>query len=310
MKDPQNIVSGMDAITAKFLLLTIVFLSVTVSGAQDTGNTHKIVSANIRVALSQDEAEGTGWADRKELVFDVFRDHKPDIICLQEVLKVQNEALKTAFPEYFSFGFEGPEMDAHQDGEYHGIAKNPIMFSREKYELVSAGTYWLSETPQLGGTMSWNTARARHVNWVRLKDRTTGREFRVLNTHLDHVSRESRKRQVSMIVEEGDQYPENFPQVLTGDFNADIKSAPIDIVKTRWVDSYAEVHGEEDPGYTVHGFKGREYGKNSDKKRKGKVDFIFYRGPVEARAAEVIKDDRNGVYPSDHYFVSAELVIE
>ncbi|UGU17647.1 endonuclease/exonuclease/phosphatase family protein [Sinomicrobium kalidii] len=279
------------------------------SMAQENKASLKVISANIRVALSRDKEKGHGWDSRKDLLFDILKSHQPDIICLQEVLEVQNSDLKDAFPGFTALGFEGPEMDAHQDGEYHGIAKNPIMFSREKYELISAGTYWLSETPQLGGTKSWNTARARHVNWVRLKDRATNREFRVLNTHLDHVSSEARKRQVSMIVEEGDQYPEDFPQLLTGDFNADIKSAPIDMVKTRWIDSYAEVHGEEDPGHTVHGFKGREYGKNSNKKHKGKVDFIFYRGPVKARSAKVIRDNRNGVYPSDHYFVSVELAL-
>ncbi|MCH5686767.1 hypothetical protein LWM68_22410 [Niabella sp. W65] len=40
----------------------------------------------------------------------------------QEVLKVQAEDIRKAFPHFNLFGFEGPEMDAHPTG-YHGIAK-------------------------------------------------------------------------------------------------------------------------------------------------------------------------------------------
>lgn len=106
-----------------------------------------VLSANIRVALKSDVEKGRGWDSRKELVFDVIKAQDPDIICLQEVMEVQNVDFKNAFPDFFSFGFEGPEMDAFTDGDYHMIAKNPILFNTKKYEFISGGTYWLSETP-------------------------------------------------------------------------------------------------------------------------------------------------------------------
>lgn len=33
----------------------------------------------------------------------------------------------------------------------------------------------------------------RLVNWVRLRDRETGADFRFINTHLDHVSQTARE---------------------------------------------------------------------------------------------------------------------
>ncbi len=180
---------------------------------------HTILTCNIRVALPEDEAAGNGWKARRELCIEVIRAQKPDIVCLQEVLREQMEDLERGFPDFASFGFEGPEMDARTVG-YQVIAKNPILYSRARYEFVSAGGFWLSETPHLPGSLSWESARARHVNWVRLRDRASRRQFRVLSTHLDHVSQHAREEQIKLILAEAAVYPPEFPQVLAGDFNA------------------------------------------------------------------------------------------
>lgn len=276
------------------------------SATAATASSHRILSCNIRVALPEDEAKGMGWQSRKDICLKLIKQQKPDIVCLQEVLKVQAEDIRKAFPRYCLFGFEGPEMEAHQTG-YHGIAKNPILFSAERYELLAGACYWLSETPLIAGSKSWNTARARHANWVRLRERRTGKELRVLNLHLDHVSGEAKVMQAKMVVEESDQYPPDFPQVLAGDFNSRATSKVFDAVKAAaWKDSYATIHGDADPGYTAHEFQGADYAKGS---AKGKIDFIFYKGSVKALASEIIKDKVNGRYPSDHYFLSADLIL-
>lgn len=265
---------------------------------------HKVLSCNIRVALPEDEAKGVGWSQRKALCMDVIKRQKPDIICLQEVLKVQAEDLKKAFPDFQLLGFDGPEMDAHKEG-YHGIAKNPIMFHTKRYELLNAGGYWLSQTPLVAGSKSWDTARARHANWVRLKDRRTQKEFRVVNLHLDHESGNAKVEGAKMVVEESTQYQAEFPQILAGDFNARRDSRVFEPVKAGgWVDSYTAVHGDTPPGFTVHVFEGDKYSKG---RPDGKIDFIFCKGLVKSHASTIIRDSKNGLYPSDHYFLSADL---
>jgi len=265
---------------------------------------HRVLTANIRVALEEDAAKGFGWGDRKKICIDVLKDQQADIICFQEVLGVQNEDLKAAMPDYFSFGFEGPEMDAHKTG-YHGVAKNPIFFSTRRYALISAGTYWLSETPHIGGSKSWDTARARHVNWVRLREKKSGVTFRVLSLHLDHVSQYAREKQTEMMLAETAQYPGDFIQILAGDFNASAANTVIKMVKENgWTDSYTEVHGDKEPGFTVHSFLGEQHPKKDERK---KIDFILTKGNVRSHSASIIKDHRDGKYPSDHYFVLAEI---
>lgn len=270
-------------------------------------NLHKILCCNIRVALDTDEEKGFGWNTRKEICIQIIKNHEPDILCLQEVLKVQNEDLKRAFPTFSSHGFEGPEMDRHTEG-YHGIAKNPIFFSHLRYELLSAGGFWLSETPLVAGSLSWNSARARHVNWVRLRDRNTGKDFRVLNLHLDHKSKEAKVEQIKMVLNEAEQYPTHYPQILTGDFNShvatDVYQATID---ADWKDTYTDIHGAGEHGATVHTF----HGENDPKKHlRKKIDFILYKGAVATKTAHIIKDHMNGIYPSDHYFLSSEVELK
>lgn len=267
---------------------------------------HRILCCNIRVALDEDEAKGVGWNDRKRLCINVIKKRNPDIICLQEVLKVQSEDFRAAFTNHALFGFDGPEMDAHQSG-YHGIAKNPILYSLRRYELLAAGTYWLSETPLVAGSKSWDTARARHANWIRLREKKSGKELRVINIHLDHVSGKAKIEQARMVVEESAQYQPTFPQIFTGDFNARITSRVFDSLREKgWKDTYQEVHGVEEPGHTGHAFKGVDYERAA---LGGKIDFIFSKGPVKATAAEIIKDQEDGRYPSDHFFVAADVEI-
>ncbi len=268
---------------------------------------HRIMCCNIRVALDEDEQKGVGWSKRKHLCIDTIRKQKPDIICLQEVLKIQSEDFQKAFPSFQLLGFDGPEMDAHKEG-YHGIAKNPVLFDSSRYILLNAGTYWLSETPLIGGSKSWDTARARHVNWVRLKDKISEKEFRVINLHLDHISETARQQQVKLALQECNQYQNDFPQFLAGDFNAKATGEVVSLVKSHgWKDAHFELNGFDEEEFTVHEFKGLEYSK---KKEKGKIDFLFYKGKVKPVSSKIITDNKAGKYPSDHFFLSTELEFE
>lgn len=268
-----------------------------------SGSSVKVLTCNIRVALAEDDAAGFGWESRKKLCAEVIGRQRPDIVCMQEVLGIQNHDLKKALPDYFSFGFEGPEMDKFAEG-YHGIAKNPIFFSLKRYELVSAGGYWLSETPLVAGSLSWDTARARNANWVRLRDKKTGRQIRVVNLHLDHKSQPAREKQVEIVLNDSDQYLADLPQIFTGDFNASSENKVYEMVVSRgWSDTFKAITSNVEAA-TVHEFLGEKDPKKDSRK---KIDFIFTKGDFKVLESTIIKDHNHGVYPSDHYFVSATI---
>jgi endonuclease/exonuclease/phosphatase family metal-dependent hydrolase len=218
--------------------------------------------------------------------------------------------LERGFPDFASFGFVGPEMDARKVG-YQGIAKNPIFYARARFELVSTGGFWLSETPHLPGSLSWGSARARHVNWVRLRDRASRREFRVLDTHLDHQSQHAREEQIKLILAEAALYAPEFPQVLAGDFNAGAANPVLKLaLDAGWTNTHTAAPGPRDEGNTTHSFLGPKYIPKTEAGRKrGPIDFILTHGPVSTLAWKIIRDSRDGRYPSDHYFVSAVVAM-
>lgn len=265
--------------------------------------THKIITANVRITgLPADDVDGIRWEDRRETCKKVILASKPDIICLQELIYDSWDYFKKEFKGYEGYGFEGPEMDPFTEG-YHFIGKNGIFFKKSRYELVSAGCYWLSEDPIIAGSASWETARARHCNWLRLKDKKTGEQFRVISIHLDHISDGARGKQTELFVREAAQYQDDFPQILCGDFNSGIKNVPVNLLKEAgWKEMWEAIHGEVEYGFTAHGFKA-----DTKKKPGRRIDFIFAKGPVECLNSEVVTDHPNGIYPSDHYFVTAEV---
>ena len=261
------------------------------------------LSCNIRKSLPEDDEGGNGWEARKDLCFEVIRAQGADVICLQECSNAQLTDVQRRLPEFESFGLANP-------GELFNPT-NLILFSKARFDLISAGGFWLSETPHVAGSRSWDCAHPRFANWVQLRERDSGRELRVWNTHFDHIGQLARERQAQIVVEASTVFPDELPQLLTGDLNADATNAAVKrLTDAGWLDTYAAVHGPQDPGFTFHAFLGPDFPTQTPQhKIKGKIDWILYRGPVWALAAAIIRDGRNGRYPSDHYFVSAEVTL-
>jgi len=255
----------------------------------------KILTCNIRY-FDADDGDNN-WIYRKKMCVDVIKSQSADIICFQEMRIQQFEYIAAALPEYAHYGLV--------DEPTGKSPANCIFYLKEKYNLISSSGYWLSEQPHIAGSSSWQSACVRLANWVRLEDITTGVEFRVINTHLDHVSQVARENQAQVIVDDSSAYPEDYPQILTGDMNCSPENRAIEIFKTAWTDTYRCVHDEEYTGFTFHEF----FVDKLNLENLGKIDWIFMRGKVETIASEIIMDSVEGRYPSDHYFVSATVKI-
>jgi endonuclease/exonuclease/phosphatase family metal-dependent hydrolase len=253
----------------------------------------KILTCNIRCFGAEDGENN--WEHRKDLCADVIRAQSPDVICFQEMWAEQYADVSRALGEFRSYGMADTASGRHP--------QNCIFYRADLYTVVSAGGYWLSQTPHVPGSKSWESCCVRLANWVRLQERASGREVRVVNTHLDHVGQSAREHQARLVSEDTSAYPADYPQLLTGDMNCDCTNRAIQAFKeVGWSDTYGLVHGTENPGHTYHAFVGEEH-----QPEIGKMDWIFVKGAMKAVAAEVIKDSRDGRFPSDHYFVSATL---
>ena len=255
----------------------------------------KILSCNIRYSGADDGQNS--WLQRRALCARVIQAQDADVICFQEMQPDQHEWLSDHLRAYDVFAMTDQPAGLNP--------QNAIYFRRELFTQVSAGGYWLSRTPHVPGTKSWGSDCVRLANWVCLRDRESGALLRVINTHLDHIGQLAREQQAALIVEDSAAYPPTFPQLLTGDFNCDGRNRALAVLRRGgWHDTFAHVHGADDPGHTYHGFQGPSYVSTI-----GKMDWIMMRGAWRVQSADVIRDGEAGRYPSDHFFVSAEVTL-
>ena len=253
----------------------------------------QILCCNIRCSGADDGKNS--WSHRQDLCIEVIRARAPQIICFQEMWKDQFDDLRAAFRE-----FDWHAMIDEPDGNR---PMNTIFYARQAFTRLAAGGYWLSETPHIPGSKSWGAAWTRLANWLRLVENGTGKEFRIINTHLDYKNEPLQGHQAELINQDAAAYPTSYPQILTGDMNGDAQNLGIVTLKAGgWRDTYALIHGIENPGPSYHGLLG-------DKcvYPPGKIDWIFVRGSIQTLDAGIVRDSRDGRYPSDHYFVSAQI---
>ena len=58
--------------------------------------------------------------------------------------------------------------------------------------------------------------------------------------------------------------------------------------------------------YTVPAKRASPYRK----KNARRIDFIFVRGNLRPVSAEILRDKVDGLYPSDHYFLMSDFIIQ
>ena len=186
----------------------------------------KFVTFNLRVDRPQDGENS--FVYRQPLIVRAIGREKPDVICFQEVEPHMSAWLKKSFPDYYLVGCgRGKALDGEQ---------MTVAFRKADYQLLEMRTFWLSETPSVPGSRyPGQSSCPRTCTDAALLEETTGRVFRVLNTHLDHVGKEARARGLSQILRHAEQaelFP-GAPLILAGDFNAEPDSEEMAPLKCR-----------------------------------------------------------------------------
>jgi endonuclease/exonuclease/phosphatase family metal-dependent hydrolase len=258
----------------------------------------RVMTFNIRYGTANDGPNH--WKNRHELVVETIKNFKPDLLGTQEVLSFQADYLTEQLPGYAMVGVG--RDDGKRMGEF-----SSLFYDTERFTLVDSGTFWLSETPNMPGSKSWDASLPRVASWAKLKDnRASGRELVFINTHWDHIGDRARTESGKIIHTWMGEKAANLPTIVTGDFNvnenhpglAALMSSPSDSLKLQ--DAFRIVHPKQaDDEATFHGFRGRTKGR--------RIDFILTSPQFQAIEATIDRTERDGRYPSDHYPVTAIL---
>ena len=270
-------------------------------GGSSGGADLAILTFNIRYGTADDGDDA--WPLRKELVFGILRDQAADSVGVQEALIGQLQELDAEFPEYERVGVG--RNDGEESGEF-----SPIFYASARLEVLDSGTFWFSDTPDVIGSIDWEATLPRICTWAHFEEKTTGRRYYHYNLHIDHASELARVNSVALLMSRvAEREDAVAPVIVTGDFNTGEASLPIQFMlgaepideaenPLPLLDSFRVVNPDADPVGTFNGFTGASDGD--------KIDYVFSSG-LEAIAAEIIRDNDQGRYPSDHFPVSARF---
>jgi endonuclease/exonuclease/phosphatase family metal-dependent hydrolase len=230
---------------------------------------------------------GRGWSIRRRALQAALDATMPDILCVQEALEGQVRDIAAMLPGH---GHVGAGRD---DGRSAG-EQCAIFFDRERFEELDGGTFWLEEPADLPPSRT-TFGPKRICTWVRLRDRASGRRFRVYNTHL-YLTERARLRAVAIIQARIAEGEPTDGVLLAGDFNS-IASAPNRRRLARaGLFSTAEFSGmTRIPTYHFYGIRLRS------------LDDVLVDRSWSILGRHVLDFKPANTFPSDHFGVMADL---
>ena len=184
-----------------------------------------------------------------------------------------------------------------------------IFYDAVRFFPSAEGTFWFSDAPDIPGSRGWGNIIPRTCTWMRLIEKESGQPFYFYNVHLDHISQRSRKNSVVLLTDFIHSRPSADPYILTGDFNAREKSAPIQYLKGKiplriktkgsvfnsepLMDTFRVRYPNVRNVATFHGFRRYFF--------RFKLDYIFVPSSVRVQDAKIIQPQWKKYYPSDHF---------
>ena len=265
----------------------------------DSGLNLSVMSFNIRRGTARDGKNH--WIFRRNLVSEVLKQHRPDVLGLQEALDFQIAEICAMLP-----GYEIVNVVSSGDAK---ALHNAILYNAARFAVHEEGTFWYSDTPDVPRSKGWGNIMPRNCTWARLVEKSSGQALYFYNTHLDHISHRSRKKSVILLSRRiaARSFPDTF--IVTGDFNARERSLPIQYLKgkillnvkpegrisnpTPLVDTFRVRYPRQPNAVTFHGYRRFLF--------RFKLDYIFVPSSIRVHDAQIIKLRRKKCYPSDHF---------
>jgi len=217
---------------------------------------------------------------------------RPDSFGLQEASESWRFALRREL--------RGDYAVACWKARYWGLQEGtPIFYLKDKYQLLEEGVFWLSDVPDKTST-GWDASMPRIAGYAVLKDKQTGFTYVHFNSHFDHIGPIARANSSRMIADRINEM--GLPAVFTADVNASPDSLPTQYLEAGGLLDLRKVAGEADQGGTFHAYAGRS----------SVIDYIYANHHMrlpETAKFWVIRDEYNGMFPSDHFAICATLTL-
>ncbi|MBS1949982.1 MAG: endonuclease/exonuclease/phosphatase family protein [Cytophagales bacterium] len=275
------------------LLVIATFL---LSSQLVTSQPVNVMTYNLRFDNPNDNINQ--WSNRVSKVNALIAKYNPDLIGVQEALKHQIDDMLKGLPQYSYYGVG--RDDGKEKGEY-----SAILFKKDRFDVLSQKTFWLSETPELPGSKSWDAAITRVVSVIKFYDKKTKKQFIHFNTHFDHIGKEARKNSALLIhnLIQQEASVNSLASIVSGDFNSEPTEDPYQLMTAK---NKIMLYDTKPAASTTGTFCGFEVGAMPCKI----IDYIFYTNEWRASKYQVVQDNDGKHYPSDHLPVVVELELK
>lgn len=267
----------------------------------------KVMSFNL------DQACGSDPSKQQKILSHMLAE-LPELIGVQEETPDWQNFLENALE---SEGYErvGEFRATQPHHAYYGFREaSSIYYNADRFELVDSGTFWLSDTPEVEGSVAtgWSSEALfpRVCTWVILEDRLSGEEFAYFNSHFSYESETLRSESAKLIISRIEEL--GIPAFFSGDLNFASNEEPEAYEAiTGTMDDSRTAAPETMNGNTFHNYgyeAGESYGSGTCKTVP--IDYIFAtKGDFEALTFKILSETGNkGVsadFYSDHFAIVA-----
>lgn len=245
----------------------------------------KVVSFNIRCA---DDKDGHSISERAPRLKSILDSIDADLVGFQE----GRNDWETCLPRDYGNKYEIYLVHRGDD------ESAPMMWKKDKFELIKKGVFWLSDTPEevsKGWDELYNCYRI--CMYAVLKDKASGEQFCFMNTHYgfgDKCQTDS-----SELIYKYSKEISDLPTFITGDFNMCPDSKGYAQMTKYFTDANAVTL--KYTGTTYHGY--------APETENSHIDYCFIDNKVTSLSTTLLDQTFDGKYPSDHFGLLFELKI-
>lgn len=283
----------MKPIISFLIILTITF-------HLHAADTLRIANYNVRIAV---DGGTKAWSSRKQYVADIIKNkYDFDLFGVEELRDTDQESELMAYLTEYSRFSKGRNNTAGTAGE-----RLAIVYKTARFDKTKSGFFFLSETPDLA-SIGWDAALNRICLWAKMRDKLNNQEFYFFCGHFDHQGVIARREAANLVLKKIEEIngTDKLPVFFVGDLNCQPDKIPIlnllagGLRDSRTIPAAKNISG---PVGTTNGWDNNISGLTN------RIDYVFVNDPVEILSYTTITNKYTDVYPSDHFPVLVQALI-
>ena len=252
-----------------------------------------LITCNIRF---DNPADGlNSWQYRRDFLTQTLLKYGPSIIATQEGRFHQLNELKVLLNDY-------DLSDYHRS--WIGERMYPTIFLKQgHFEHLRSGDNWLSETPDVAGSISFGSTFPRLMTWCEVQVKNSDQKLMLIDTHLDHMKSLTREGQVEVLIQQIQKIwdPNSF-LVIMGDFNDSPESKVRELLTLEFhlTDAWKLFNSKEETSH--HAFKG-------EMQNGSRIDWILTDPRLKVKSCIMDKSVDGEAYPTDHFPIVCTITL-